>query len=258
MLSHFEFWRDTVVNPPAVTLTDVTEAWAVIVVAGPQSRVKLHQVLGPQWHEPLAAVTHMAFAEGSWNGRALRLLRAGFSGELAFELHCRPAIATSLWQALVDSGLSPYGLEALDILRVEKGYLVSSEINGQTTPMDLGMETLLKSGHACVGRGLLDREALHEAQRPKLVGLQAADMKSQFLAGAQVTTPDASTHSVGFVTSAVFSPTLKRWVGLALIGRHVSALETQLVARDPLRSLETRVVVAPTVHFDPSGERMRA
>ena len=37
-------------------------------------------------------------------------------------------------------GLPPYGLEALDILRVEKGYLVSSEINGQTTPLDLGME----------------------------------------------------------------------------------------------------------------------
>jgi sarcosine oxidase subunit alpha len=258
MLSHFEFWRGTVAVPHAVTLTDVTECWAVIVVAGPRSREKLRGILGSQWHEPLAALSHMAFADGSWQGRALRLLRASFSGELAFELHCRPAIAVALWQQLVDCGLSPYGLEALDILRVEKGYLTGSEINGQTTPMDLGMQSVLKVANPCVGRALLEREAFHESQRPKLVGLQAADPQAQFLAGAQLTTADAPTKSVGHVTSTVFSPALRRWIGLALVGRHVSALGTQLMARDPLRGLETRVAVAPTVHFDPSGERMRA
>jgi sarcosine oxidase subunit alpha len=258
MLSHFEFWRDTVANPRAVSLTDVTECWAVIVVAGPSSREKLRNLLGAQWNGPLAALTHMAFADGSWQGHALRVLRASFSGELAFELHCRPAIACALWQSLVDAGLLPYGLEALDILRVEKGYLVSSEINGQTTPMDLGMESLLKSEHSCVGRALLDREAFHETQRPKLVGLQAADANARFLAGAQLATLNSPTRSVGHVTSSVFSPTLKRWIGLGLVGRHVSALGAQLTARDPLRGLETRMVVAPTVHFDPAGERMRA
>ena len=73
------------------------------------------------------------------------------SGELAFELHCRPSIALPPWEALVESGLAPYGLEALDILRVEKGYLVSFEINGQTTPFDLGMSGLVKLGNPCVG-----------------------------------------------------------------------------------------------------------
>ena len=266
MLSHFEFWRDVggvretqagTAPPPAVTLTDVTEAWAVIVVAGPQSREKLRGVLGEEWHGPLQALTHMAFAEGSWHWHALRLLRASFSGELAFELHCRPAIAVPLWQALVDAGLAPYGLEALDILRVEKGYLVTSEMTGQTTPLDLGMEGLLKLGNPCVGRGLLDREAFHEAQRPKLVGLQACDARASFLTGAQITTADAPAHSVGYVTSSVYSPALQRWVGLALVGRHLSSLGTELVAHDPLRGIETRVRVTPSVHFDPSGERMR-
>lgn len=258
MLSHFEFWRDTVAKPPAVTLTDVTECWAVIVVAGPQSRQKLREVLGPQWHDPLGGLTHMAFADGSWQGRALRILRASFSGELAFELHCRPAIAVELWQNLVDCGLPPYGLEALDILRVEKGYLVNSEINGQTTPMDLGMESLLNTGNSCVGRALLDRAAFHESDRPKLVGLQADPANAQFLAGAQITTLEAQARSVGYVTSTVFSPALKRWIGLALVGRHVAATGTRLMARDPLRGLETRVVVTPTAHFNPSAERMRA
>ena len=258
ILSHFEFWRDTVARPSAVALTDVTESWAVIVVAGPRSREKLQDLLGTQWHGLLATMNHMAFADGSWQGRALRVLRASFSGELAFELHCRQTIAADLWQRLVALDLLPYGLEALDILRVEKGYLVSSEINGQTTPMDLGMESLLDAGNACVGRALLDRAAFHDPQRPKLVGLQAQDANAQFLAGAQITTFDAPTKSIGHTTSAVFSPALKRWVGLALVGRHFSFPGTQLMARDPIRGFETRVVVTPTVHFDPTGERMRA
>ncbi len=258
MLSHFEFWRDVHAPGSAVTLTDVTEAWAVIVVSGPQSRDKLRGILGSEWHEPLASLTHMAFAEGQWQGRGLRMLRASFSGELAFELHCRPAIAVPLWSALVQSGLPPYGLEALDILRVEKGYLVTSEINGQTTPQDLGMDSLIKLGNACVGRDLLDREAFGDPQRPRLVGLQAVDPQHTFLAGAQVTVPDAPTRSVGHVTSTVYSPALARWIGLALVGRHLSSEGHELMARDPIRGRQTRVKVTPPVHFDASGARMRA
>jgi sarcosine oxidase subunit alpha len=256
MLSHFEFWRDAVARPWDAAISDVTEAWSVIVVAGPQSREKLRAVLGAQWHEPLGSLTHMEFTDGSWQDRALRVLRASFSGELAFELHCRPAIALALWQRLVDAGLAPYGLEALDILRVEKGYLVDSEMNGQATPMDLGMEKLLKIGNPCVGRALIEREAFHESERPILVGLQAADVKARFLAGAQVVTHVDPARSVGYVTSAVFSPTLERWIGLALVGRHVSEIGTHLIARDPLRQLETHVAVVSAVHFDPRGERM--
>ena len=258
MLSHFEFWRDVHAPGSAVTLTDVTEAWAVIVVAGPQSREKLRAILGNEWHEPLASLTHMAFAEGRWQGRGLRMLRASFSGELAFELHCRPGIAVPLWSALVQAGLPPYGLEALDILRVEKGYLVTSEINGQTTPQDLGMDSLIKLGNPCVGRDLLDREAFHDPQRPRLVGLQALDPKESFLAGAQVTVASAPTRSVGHVTSTVYSPALSRWIGLALVGRHLSSEDHELIARDPIRGRETRVKVVPPAHFDASGARMRA
>jgi len=258
MLSHFEFWRDAHYPRVGVTLSDVTEAWALIVVAGPRSRYTLRDVLGAEWHASLSSLTHMGFATGHWRGRALRMLRASFSGELAVELYCRPEITQPLWQALVDAGLPPYGLEALDILRVEKGYLVSSELNGQTTPQDLNMDGMLKSGNQCVGRELLDREAFREPQRPRLVGLRAVDAKAAFYAGAQITTVDAPSHSVGHITSSVYSPTLGQWIGLALVGRHLAAGGTELVARDAIRNRETRVKVATVVHFDAKGERMKA
>jgi methylglutamate dehydrogenase subunit C len=245
MLSHFEFWLATGPHRQAVALTDVTEAWAVIVVAGPQSRAALTGLFGP------LTLSHMAFASLQWSGRELRILRASFSGELAFEVHCHPEQAPRLWQHLADSGLSPYGLEALDVLRVEKGYLVSSEINGQATPQDLGIAVTGSS----VGTALLDRPAFADPRRPKLVGLQG---ESKFLAGAQVVSPSARSRIIGHVTSTVFSPHLNRWIGLGFVARDAAAPDAEVLALDPLRGLETVVKVMSPVHLDPAGERMKS
>jgi sarcosine oxidase subunit alpha len=256
MLSHFEHYRDTEWGGRAVTLTDVTDAWAVIAVAGPLSRATLQAVLGLDWRERLVSLRHMDFIDGVFDGRLLRVLRASFSGELAFEVHCRPHVAPALWRALVTAGLSPYGLEALDILRVEKGYLVSSELNGETTPHDLLMDGLVELGNPCLGRELLDRAGLHESWRPRLVGIRAVDGRSKFLAGAQLTAPQAPNQPAGHITSAVYSPALGEWIGLALLARRFGE-GTRIVARDPLRGGDTPVRVVHHVHFDPGGERMK-
>jgi sarcosine oxidase subunit alpha len=263
VLAHLEFYRDTEWRGRRIALTDVTEAWSVIIVAGPASRDTLLNLLGSAWHQALGNLRHMGFADGGWGGGdRLRVLRASFSGELAFELHCAPAIAGGLWQALAAAGLAPFGLEALDILRVEKGYLTGSELNGQTTPLDAGLGAMLRAGPGdavqnSVGRALLEREGLQSADRPILVGLQAADGNSRFLGGAQITETATDSRSLGHVTSAVFSPALQQWIGLALVARDHSATGTELIARDPLRHGNTRVRVVPPVHFDAAGRRIR-
>jgi heterotetrameric sarcosine oxidase alpha subunit len=258
MLSHFEHYRSTHWASRAVTITDVTETWAVIAAAGPLSRAVLERVLAGPWSATLARLKHMDFADGEFGGHELRLLRASFSGELAFELHCRPASAVMLWEALSAAGLAPYGIDALDILRVEKGYLISAELNGETTPLDLGMEAMVHLGNPCLGRELLERAAFHEPTRPRLVGLRALDGQAQFLAGAQLTAADSATRPCGHVTSSVFSPTLGEWLGLALVARNLAIEGAILTARDPLRDSNTPVRIVPAAHFDPAGARMMA
>ena len=255
--SHFEHYRDTEWSGHAVTLTDVTEAWAVIVVAGPRSRDVLDAVLGAEWRPALARLTHMDFAPGHFCSGKLTVLRASFSGELAFELHCRPPIALPLWEALNGAGLPPYGLDALDILRLEKGYLVGAELNGETTPMDLGVG-VGSPGNPCVGRDLLDRPAFHEPARRRLVGIRACDGRARFLGGAQLVSNDAPTVPCGYVTSSAYSPTLGEWVGLGLVARRIPAEGTELIARDPLRGAETAVRLVAPVHVDPAGTRMKS
>ena len=257
VLSHFEFWRDAEWATRRVTLTEVTEAWSVIVCAGPQSRSTLRKVLGAEWGASIDGLRHMEFATALWRSTDLRVLRASFSGELAFELHCRARIAVPLWEALVHGGLNAYGLEALDILRVEKGYLAGAELNGQTAPADLGFERWLEGDSRCVGRDLLARPAFSQGDRPVLVGLRAADGSAKFLGGAQLTATDDKSRTRGHVTSSVYSPALKQWIGLALLARDLAHEGAIVLARDPLRSLETSVRVTASVHFDPAGERVK-
>jgi len=264
VLAHLEFHRDTEWRGRRIALTDVTECSAVIIVAGPASRSMLQEVLGEAWREPLAALRHMGFLDGAAaDGNALRVLRASFTGELAYELHCRSASAASLWAALAATGLAPFGLEALDILRVEKGYLTSSELNGQVTPQDAGLGAMLRptadgAPPDSIGCALLGREALHAADRPVLVGVRAADGRAAFLGGAQVTATPRDTRSLGYVTSAVFSPALGEFVGLALVARDHANPGNEVVARDPLRGGDTWLRIVPCVHVDPDGARLKA
>jgi glycine cleavage system aminomethyltransferase T len=128
--------------------------------------------------------------------------------------------------------------------------------------MDAGLGAMLKAGadgiaRNSVGRALLGREGFLAADRPILVGLRAADGRSRFLGGAQVTATESATQSLGYVTSSVFSPALQEWIGLALVARNCSATGNELVARDPLRGGNTRIRVVPPAHVDPEGLRIR-
>jgi methylglutamate dehydrogenase subunit C len=262
VLSHIEYHTVRTAPELAVTCTDVTDAWAVIVVAGARSRQLLRDVLPlAQWHGPLERLGHMDFHCGEWQSRPLRLLRASFSGELAYELHCAADVALTLWRALrrdgESSGMIPYGLEALDILRLEKGYLTSAEINGQVSPYDLRLDDMVKRSGPCVGYELLARPALHEQSRPILVGLVASDSTARFNVGAQLIAAKGSTRSLGHVTSAAFSPSLQRTVGLALLAREFAVYDREVIAADPLRARYTKLRVTSPVHFDPTGERMK-
>ena len=135
---------------------------------------------------------------------------------------------------------------------------MSTELNGHASPYDLGMDALVRAGIASVGRDLLDRPALHEPVRPRLVGLRAANRKDRFLGGAQLTVTDTATEACGYVTSSAYSPHLGEWVGLGFVARNFAADGTRLIGRDPLRGGNVSVEVVSTIHLDRDGMRMKA
>ncbi|MEL6747172.1 MAG: glycine cleavage T C-terminal barrel domain-containing protein, partial [Pseudomonadota bacterium] len=111
-------------------------------------------------------------------GIPARLFRISFSGELAYELAVPAGFGTQVWEAVMAAGrdyaIAPYGLEALNILRVEKGHATGAELDGRTTAADIGLAAMLNLKKDCIGGSLSQRPALTDPQRPRLVGVRCA------------------------------------------------------------------------------------
>jgi sarcosine oxidase subunit alpha len=144
-------------------------------------------------------------------------------------------------------------------MRIEKGHVAGAEINGQTTPADLGLARLVSAKKHFVGRRLLERPAMADATRPTLVGLEPVDGVTAIPAGAQLIADVRAKPPVkmlGHVTSATFSPTLGRPVALALLTNGVARRGETVVAAAPLDGVAVAARIVHPVFYDPAGERL--
>ena len=246
-----------------VHLTAVTDDWAGVAVAGPKAREVLARVTKAEISD--AALPFMGVIEAEVAGISARIFRISFSGELSYEVNVPADQGLALWEALIGAGaphgLVPYGLEALSVLRIEKGHIVGAEFDGRATPMDLGFERMIARKKDFIGRWALGRAAFHEAGRLQLVGLAAIDPTQPVPAGAQlVPSGDGATpqQSHGHVTSACFSPNLNAEIALGLLADGRARHGQEVVAVSPLRNAAVRVRVQTPCFIDPEGRRLHA
>ena len=262
ILAHMEFHCQAVWPDLAVEVTDVTEQLAGIALAGPLSRAVLARaVAGAEVDDTV--LPFMGVAEARIAGCPVLLLRISFSGELAYEIHTPSGHGIRVWQALMAAGegeaIGPYGTEAMGMLRLEKGHVAGAELDGRTTPADLGLERLASRKKDYVGRAALERSALLDPDRLRLVGLVPEDGRSPICAGAQVVEDPAApapAPSLGHVTSADLSPMLDKPIALALVSGGPERKGQRLHAAYPLKGESVAVIVTDPVFFDPEGRRL--
>ena len=267
VLSHLEFAARAYCPGRDIRLLDATDHWAQIAVTGPLSGRVVDAVLDDppgQADQPGQAFSFMACARVGIGGVAGRVFRIGFTGELGYELAVPARYGESLFRLLLGQaetlGGGAFGLEALNVLRLEKGFLTHAEINGRVTAHDLGLGGLHKRTGDFIGRRMAARPALNGPGRMQLVGLKVVGAVRQLAAGAHLFEPGAEiTHenALGHVTSAAYSPTLGRTLALALVADGRARIGARLRMVDHVRALDTLCEVTPGVAFDPEGRRMR-
>lgn len=248
-----------------VVMMPVTEQWASLAVAGPRARAVI-EILGPDFDLSNDAFPFTHYREGTLSGLSVRVFRVSFSGELCYEINVAANDAPILWDAVTEAGqtfgIMPYGLEALDIMRIEKGHLnVGTEIDGRTTPDDLGLGRMVKLEGAFVGKALLNRDALNNTNRPQLVGLRPTDGATAIPRGSIIINGNRDDDVLGYVTATLFSPTLEKPIALALVanGRARISGGEQLFAESPVASSgKISVELCSPVFVDPDGEKLRA
>mgnify|MGYP005838356803 CR=1 FL=1 len=264
VLAHLEYHAQVEWPHLRVAVTSVTDAYGAMAVAGPQS-LRLLERLGTDIALSDDNFTYGSVREGLIKGAMARILRVSYSGERAYEIHVEAAFAEALWRRLCDLGrdfgLTPYGTEAMGVLRIEKGHVAGPEIDGRTTISDLGLGGFMRKDRDFVGAELMQREGLVDAGRPALVGLVAVDGQSTIRGGAQITAEKvlAPPHvSLGHVTSACRSPSARKPIALALVSGGKARHGDVLYAQYPLKSETVAVRVVSLPFVDPEGERLHA
>ena len=265
VMQHLEFCHQVLWPELDVQMVSVTEQWAQYAVAGPRSRELLQHLFGNAADLSNAAFPYPACAEFCLGQIPVRLFRISFSGELAYEIAVPAGYGGALAGRLADAGrefgVTPYGTEALSVMRIEKGHVAGNELNGQTVARDLGLGRMMSTKKDFVGRLMAARPALVDPQRPSLVGLKPVQAGDRLRAGAHFmargVSPAPETDQ-GYMTSTAFSPTLGHWIGLGLLARGAQRIGELVRAYDPVRSGDIEVEVVSPVFVDPEGVRVRA
>ncbi len=197
-------------------------------------------------------------------GVGARLFRISFSGEHAYEIAVPARYGDSLFRDLVARaeglGGGAYGMEALNVLRLEKGLLTHAELHGRTTAFDLGLQGMMSRKKDFIGRAAATRPGLMAEDRERLVGLKPIGAVKQLTAGAHLFAPDeraARENDQGYTTSAAFSPTLGHSIALAFLKNGPDRHGETIRAVDHVREVETLCEVCPPCFFDPDGGRAR-
>lgn len=258
VLLAFEEWLQTEWPELDVLVHNASTQWATLTVSGPKSRNVVGSVL-PNAQLDDESFAHMSVQQGEAGTVPYRLMRVSFTGERSYELSVPAGRALSVWRHLILAGapfdITPIGMEALDVLRTEKGFLeVGVDTDVSTSPLDVGWSAAIARKAAdFVGKRSLALPEFTRSDRLQLVGLQPCD-EQQFLPVGSHIVSRSDGAPEGHVTSSCLSPTLQRSIAMALLKsghtRHGDRVTIDVDAK-----LYTAEVVSPGF-YDPQGERL--
>jgi sarcosine oxidase subunit alpha len=236
-----------------VSVVNVQEHWAGIAIAGPHASAAVAALIGSE------APRHMGFARAAIAGVPVLLLAASYSGERAFEIYVEATHAAPVWLASEGEVLARegciYGLEAMEVLRIEKGHVVvGGEADGRRSPHDLGLDKMLNRAGGYIGEAGSKRPALAAPDRLQLVGLEATG--GTIPEGAMLL-PRHNRPTEGHVTASAYRAVEGGSIALALLAGGAARHGEELLALSPTRKQQAWVRVTSPHFYDPAGERYR-
>lgn len=257
VMRHLDFVHQAFCADWDVRFLSVTESWAQFAVAGPKARALLATLMGTMPDLPFMGVADVAL--GNVKGR---LFRISFSGEEGYEIAVPTRYGEALFRDLVaraeTMGGGPYGMEALNVLRIEKGFITHAEIHGRTTAFDIGMEKMVSAKKDCIGKAAAARPGMVGPEREQLVGLRAVQPMT---AGAHLFAQGDRVHretDQGYVTSVCWSPVLGAHLALGFLKNGRARHGEKIRVVDHLRKVDVVAEVTDPVFHDKEGVKLRA
>ena len=195
-----------------VSIEPITEDLPHVQLQGPGSR----ELLAGLVDEEVERLGYFRFLPHQVHvGRApCWVSRTGYSGELGYEIFCEPDYAEEIWGTLTDAGATPYGLAAVETLRIESGliFIGYDYFQHETDPFDMSLDKVVRlDGGDFQGKDALAATAKSPPRRLVTLSLEGSEVPEY---GAAVTKDG---EPAGTLTSPCESPTLGRVIGMAVL-----------------------------------------
>lgn len=253
MANVLSYARQVLLPELRVSVVGVQEHYAGIAVAGPQASAALAALIG---QEP---PRHMGFARARIGGVPVLVLAASYSGERAFEIYVEATSAESVWTAceaeVLGRGGCLYGLEAMEVLRIEKGHVVvGGEVDMRRTPQELGLGGMVNKAGGFIGEVGMKRPAHGQPHRLFLVGLEAT--RGTIPEGSMLMKKHGR-PAEGHVTASAYRAIEGGSIALALLADGANRHGEELLAFSPTRKQQAWVRVTAPHFYDPQGARYR-
>lgn len=266
IFQHLDFCRQCLWPDLDVHINSITDSWAQFAVAGPRSRDLLAKLVDMPFDIsndafPFMACTNLTLCGGT----PARLFRVSFSGELAYEIAVPAKYGNSLARQLMAAGeefdVAPYGTEALNVMRIEKGHAAGNELDGRNTALNLNMAGMTRKEADFIGKTLAQRPMMNNDGQVRMVGLKPVDRVLELKSGAHLieTGTDAVTdNDLGWISSTAWSPTLSHSIAIAFLKDGHKRIGDTLTAWNGLNDSEIEVEVVSPHFYDPEGGLQRA
>lgn len=259
--AHMEEWLQTEWWDWNVWTVNATEQFAQVAVVGPNARKLLEKLGGMDVSKE--ALGFMEWKDGTLGGFPVRAYRISFSGELSYEIAVPANLGRAFWDKLLEAGkewdITPYGTEALHIMRAEKGFImIGDETDGTVIPQDLGLDwAISKKKEDYIGKRAQARAHMTDPKRWKLVGLETLDgsvLQDGAYAIAEGTNENGQTNTQGRVTSTYHSPTLNKGIAMGLMLNGPDRMG-EVISFTNGDNPATKARIVNPVFFDPEGEK---
>jgi aminomethyltransferase len=233
-----------------VSIEPITEQMPHVQLQGPGSR----DLLAGLTDAAVRSLRYFRFwpEQVTVGGVPCWVSRTGYSGELGYEIFCSPQDAEQLWGAITGAGAKPYGLAAVETLRIESGliFIGYDYFQHQTNPFDMSLDSVIRlDAGDFVGKAALAKTAERPPRRLVTLGVEG-DQVPEY--GAAVTVGGLA---AGTLTSPCLSPTLGRVIGMAMLDTRFSQLGTRVDVALPEGSAVATVEPRPV--YDPEKTRPR-
>ena len=258
--SWMEEWHQTEWWDKKVFIQNVTEEYTQITIAGPKARLLLEKLVGLKVDN--VNFKPLDFFEGKLGNFEVRVFRISFSGELSFEIAVPSKDGIAFWMRCLELGrdldLTPYGTEALHIMRAEKGFImIGDETDGTVIPQDLNLEwAISKKKRDFIGKRAHERIFMQDINRKTLVGLSLQNSTKKIPDGAYALKSGGkgAKDVLGHITSSYFSPTLDKPIAMALL-KNGKALKGQIVDIPTESGNILKATIVEPQFYDIEGKR---